>query len=230
MSNGAFSSLLKYSFIIVLLLSCKSKNDYLSESNRLVEKHKYKEAIGILNKAIKQYPNFREAFLNRGLCYEDLKDLSSAIASYRDLLKIDKNNTAAFYHIGTCKYDQNLFQESIDNFTMALQTKGYDTSGKSSFIINWSKNGLIEDSKFDILGDEIFFQRGWAFYQLNKLKSAYNDFSNCLRGNYRVTDSHYMIALCYYESGNREKACAELDKAILFGDTLSIKKKQEICK
>ncbi len=221
--------LLRYFFIMVLAPGCKTKDDFISASNSLADKQKYKEAIIVLDKAIRKYPTFREAYLNRGLCYEELKDYNSAIASYQGLLKIDNKNAAAFYHMGTCKYDQNRFQEAIDHYTSALQTKGYDTSGKSSFILNWKRNGLNEDGKFDIPGDEIFFQRGLAFYQLDKFNSAYKDFSSCLNNNFRVTDAHYMIALCYYESGNKEKACLELDKAIFFGDSLSIKKKQAIC-
>jgi len=212
----------------------KSADDYVLESNKHADKGKYKEAIALLDKAIEKDPRHRGAYLNRGLCHEKLKELTSAILDYKALLKIDLKNTAALYNIGTCKYDLNLFQEAVEYYNKALQTKGYsvdsDTSGKPNITIVWNKNGIIEDAKFDIESNQLFYQRGLAYYQLNKFRSAYADFYNCLTQNYYVTDCHYMIALCYIESGNKAKGCIELDKAIALGDTLSLRKKQEVCK
>ena len=229
-------SLIIFLTIICLTTSCnlKSADDYLLESNKLADNGKYKEAIELLDKAIQKNPKYREAFLNKGLCHENLKDFNSAILDYKGLLKIDPKNTTAFYNIGTCKYDLNLFQEAVEYYNKALETKGYsidsNTSGKPSITIDWNKNGIIEDAKFDIESNQLFYQRGLAYYQLNKFRSAYADFNNCLAQNYYVTDCHYMIALCYIESGNKEKGCIELDKAIALGDTLSLRKKQEVCK
>jgi len=222
--------------IVCLTASCnfKSADDYIVESNKLVDKEKYKEAIALLNKAIEKDPKNKGAYLNRGLCHEKLKDLNSAILDYTALLKIDPTNIAALYYIATCKYDLNLFQEAVEYYNKALQAKGYsiesDTSGKPSLILDLNKNGIIEDAKFDIASIQLFYQRGLAHYQLNKFRSAYSDFSRCLAQNYYTTDCHYMIALCYIESGNKEKGCIELDKAIALGDTLSMRKKQELCK
>lgn len=216
--------------MVCLTLSCnKSADDYLLDSNELVDKEKYKEAIELLNKAIKTYPKYREAYLNKAFCYEKLKDFKSAIVSYQALLKIDSKNISAIYNIGNCKYDMNLFQEAVENYTKALELKGY-SKDLSSIIIDWNQNGIAEDAKFDIESNQLFYQRGLAYYQLNKFKSAYSDFYNCLTQKYYVTDCHYMIALCYIESGNKEKGCIEFDKAIALGDTLSIRKKQELCK
>lgn len=217
-----------------LTISCNSKSadDYLLESNKLAYNKKYKEAIELLDKAIQLNPKYREAFLNRGLCHENLKDFNSAVLDYKGVLKIDSKNTTALYNIGTCKYELSLFQDAVDFYNKALETKGYSTdsvfSGNST--IDWYENGINKDAKFDIQSDEIFYQRGLAYYQLNKYRSAYADFYNCLNQGYYVINCHYMIALCYIESGNKEKGCIELDKAIALGDTLSIKKKQEECK
>ena len=232
----AIRSFIMFLTIIYLISGCnlKSADDYLIESNKLADNKKYKEAIALLDKAIEKDPNHRGAYLNRGLCHEKLKDFDSAILDYTALLRIDPNNVAALYNIGTCKYDLNLFQEAIEYYNKALVTKGYsiesDTSGKPSLILDLNKNGVIEDAKFDIASNQLFYQRGLAYYQLNDFRSAYGDFYKCLTQKYYVTDCHYMIALCYIESGNKEKGCIELDKAIALGDTLSVKKKQELCK
>jgi tetratricopeptide (TPR) repeat protein len=207
----------------------RSADDYLLESNKLASQEKYKEAIILLNKAIQTNPKYQEAYLNKGLCYEKLKDLNSAVSTYQALLKIDPKNVLGIYNIGNCKYDMNLYQEAIENYTRALVLKGY-SKDSTSFIVDWNQNGIAEDAKYDVIGSHIFYQRGLAYYQLNKFKSAYADFYSCLAQNYYVTDCHYMIALCFIESGNKEKGCMELDKAIALGDTLSLKKKREVCK
>ena len=81
-----------------------------------------------------------------------------------------------FITYGNCKSDLNLFQDAIDYYIKALQIKGYslenDTSGKTNIIINWNKNGIVENAKFDILSTEIFYQRGLAILSTRQIKEC----------------------------------------------------------
>ena len=74
------------------------------------------------------------------------------------------------------------------------------------------------------------FKAAIADYQLNDFRNCFKDFKECWVVNEYRMDSQYMMALCYIESGNKEKGCEELDKCIAMGDTLAMRKKQELCK
>jgi tetratricopeptide (TPR) repeat protein len=214
----------------------RSPDVYLQDASQLAEQGNYQEAIKLLDKAIKKDKKFREAYVNKGFYYEQLKDYPSAIKTYTEVLQVDRKNTLALYGIASCKYDLKLYQESVDFYTKALQTKGYspgnDSAGKYSAVIDYNKNGVfsITDAKFDVASNQIFYDRGIAYYQLRKLNEAYSDFSRSLNGNFYPAESQYMIALCYLESGNTELGCRALDKAIAMGDTLSFGAKQTYCK
>ena len=220
-------TLLKYSTILtfLLILSCTSSSEYLLEANEAGNKGNYREAIILLDKAIAKNPKFKDAYLNRGICNENLNRLDSAINDYNKLLKFDPKNTSATYYIGLCKYKQNKFAEAVEYFNKALWTKGGlnpSDTGHVQITIDYNKNGLLADAdnvKFDIAADEIYYQRGLAYYQMGNIGKAYSDFMNCIGNNYYVGESHYMVGLCYLSTNQKVKACEEFNRAILYGDT-----------
>jgi tetratricopeptide (TPR) repeat protein len=56
----------------------------------------YNAAITFFDKAIQNNPKLKEAYIQRGLCYENLQQDSLAINDYKKLLSIDPKNTTAF--------------------------------------------------------------------------------------------------------------------------------------
>ncbi len=121
-------TLRNYLYILTLLLltSCDltSSIEYLRQGDEIGMKGDYKAAISLYDKALLKNPNFKEAYIQRGLCYENLHNVNQAINDYETLLSLDTNNTTAYYYIGLCKYEQKKYSESIDYYNRALITKG----------------------------------------------------------------------------------------------------------
>ena len=141
---------------IVLAAGCnfKSADAYLKESRAAGEKGNYRAAIILLDKAILKNPKLKEAYIQRGLYYENIQLDDSAINDYKTLLRFDTGNTIAFFNIGLCKYRQNKFDEAIESYNNALLTKGVnnpsDTS-KIQLVPDLNKNGLLaERAAFDV--------------------------------------------------------------------------------
>ena len=229
-------TLRKYLYIltVVVLIGCYSADDYLKEGHNVGLTGDYKRAIQLFDKAIRENPKLKEAYIQRGLCYEYRNQIDSAIKNYNALLSFDPNNTTAFYYIGLCKYKQNQFNEAIEYFNKALQTKGdsnpSDTSSKTIFV-EIDKDGILGDLEpFDVPSHEIFYQRGLAYYSTQQINRAYFDFQNCIQQRYFVGESYYMVGLCWLTVNKKDKACEAFNESSFNGDSLATKKLNELCK
>src|SRR6266542_2100216 len=156
-------------FIIIILTtvffltSCdlKSADTYLKQGHDIGLTGDYKSAIKMFDKAIQKNPKLKEAFIQRGLCYENIQQDSLAINDYKKLLSFDPNNATAFYYIGLCKYRQNKFEEAIEYYNKALITKGISNPSDTSspqLVLDLNKNGLLGDrAAFDLASYELYY-------------------------------------------------------------------------
>ncbi|MGG9970186.1 tetratricopeptide repeat protein [Ferruginibacter sp. SUN002] len=225
-----------YILTIIFLTSCdfKSADDYLKQGHDIGLTGNYKAAIPIFDKAIQKNPKLKEAYIQRGLCYENIHEDSLAINDYKKLLSFDHKNTTAFYYIGLCKYRQNKFEEAIEFYNNALITKGIsnplDTS-RSQFVLDLNKNGILgEQATFDVASYEIYYERGLAYYSTGQIKRAFYDFENCINQKYQLGESNYMIGLCWLTANKKDKACEAFRQGAFYGDSLSKTQILEVCK
>jgi len=227
-----------YSYIltITLLTSCnfKSADDYLKEGHDIGLTGNYKAAIQSFTKAIQKNPKLKEAYIQRGLCFENIQEDSLAINDYEKLLRFDANNTIALYYLGLCKYRHNKFEQAIDFYNKALVTKGVsnpsDTS-RTQFVVDFNQNGILAElPSFDVVSYEIFYERGLAYYSTGQIQRAYYDFENCINQKYNLGSSNYMVGLCWLAANKRERACESFRQGSFYGDSLSIMQIREQCK
>lgn len=85
-----------------LLANCKSGDDYLSEGQILISEGNFKAALIIFDKAIQKNPFLKDAYIQMGICHENLHQSDSALSVYSRLLNLYPDNTAAYYYSGIC--------------------------------------------------------------------------------------------------------------------------------
>jgi len=222
---------------VSFLTSCdlNSADTYLKEGHDVGLTGDYKSAIKLFDKAIQKNPKLKEAYIQRGLCYENINQDDKAINDYNTLLSFDPSNTTAFYYIGLCKYKQKNFEESIQFFNKALITKGVSNPTDTSnvqIVIDFNKNGLlaVDQAAFDVASYEIYYERGLAYYSTKQIKRAFYDFENCIRHKYMLGESNYMIGLCWLTANKKDKACEAFKQGVFYGDSLSKTQILEECK
>src|SRR5690606_5871077 len=155
--------------ILLLLTSCdfKTAKDYLTEADKLSEQKRYREAIELLDKAIQKDPKYLGAYINRGADKSALGDFEAAIEDYKAVLQIDPKNTLALFNIG------NNYKR-LDNFNKAVEyyNQAFDTKGGQLLYIDYTPNDFIDLTDFDVLGHQIHYERGIAYYNLDSLQRA----------------------------------------------------------
>jgi len=176
-----------------------SADTYLQESKLAVEREDYRGAIELLNKAIRKNSTLKEAYLQRGLCYQKIVRKDSAISDFKTLLGLDSSNTSAWYYTGLCKYSQDKFNEAIRSYNRALLTKGItNLSDTSAFtnIADTNTNGIYKATAFDIPVAQLYYQRGLAYYATDQILKAYYDFKTCTAQKYNLDECSYLSSLC----------------------------------
>jgi len=193
-----------------LLSGCKSADEYLSEGQNLSSAGNFRAALSVFEKAIQKNPFLKDAYIQLGLCHENLNQHDLAISAYMKLLHLYPDNTAAYYYSGISKYKQKKFEEAITFFNKAIYTKGgfnsADTTSVQALIDLNKDNFESESAEIDIPTREILFDRGMAYYKTGEMKNACTDFANCVIQNYNTVTSHYMIGLCKPARRNKKYA------------------------
>ena len=205
-----------YIATFLFLISCdfKSSEYYNSEAEKLEKEGKYKEAILLLDKAIEKDSKNIYALLNRGADKSILDDYSGAIVDYSTVIEIDNDNALAYLNRGKNKKRLDDFYGAIEDFEKAIKTKG-----SVLLYMEKTENSFIDTGfEFDVGMEEIRFERGIARYNIDSLRTAFDDFNFCIQKNFELPASYYWRGLIYLAYGRKTEACNDLKKSHELGD------------
>ncbi len=218
-----FSILLIF-FISFIACDFKSSNDYFTDAEKLSGQEKYKEAIILLDKAIEKDNKFLGAYINRGADKSALGDYKSAIEDYKNALEIDPENTLAFYNIGNNYKRLKDYRTAIENYNNA-----FDTKGGQKIYLDLIPNEFI-NSDYDVYGHQIHFERGIAYYYIDSLQKAVNDFRFSINKNYMTAECYCWLGYIYQSSGQKDVACKNFKRAKELGDKDAAEELKKYCK
>ena len=100
----------------------KKAIQYYMQSENFYVKRQYREALGLLNQALKKDENFTQAHFRIAACYKHLNDLESAAFHYGRVIELNQNDTkssSTFLALGEVQFFQEEYQasaESIEKF------------------------------------------------------------------------------------------------------------------
>ncbi|MBF0120671.1 MAG: tetratricopeptide repeat protein [Desulfobacterales bacterium] len=210
----------------------KAKNENESDAfthyfigNIWVEKKKYKEALKSYNYVIKLEPNFKQAYLNRGLCFSQLNFLEKAIIDFDKCINLDPNFDLAYFYRGVFYLESNNFERAITDFDECIKldkdcSEAYLNRAFCFLNINDLEKFLMDINKcinIDPECKEAYLNRGLYYLSAEQLDDAITDYSK-----YIELDPNYIYAylnrgLCnaklnYFDDALDDfKKCIELD-------------------
>lgn len=218
----------RYTLILFLIFSCNSKSalDYTKEALKYSDEGNYKKSNLLLDKAIEKDPDFIGAYINKGANLSDIGEYQKAIEIYRKALVINSENTMLLFNLGNNYRLLNDNATALDFYNKAFKTKGGD-----KFFIDYNTDFdyTNRDLNYDVLGKEIYFQRGIAYLELDSIKQSYSDFTNSIKRNYKIAESYYYIGILYLNIGEDSLACDYLKKSLSLGDEDALITIQEYC-
>ena len=161
---------------------------YLSRENIYRQAGRDKEAMAVLNKALKEYPDDPDLLYSRGLIAANLHDIALAEKDLREVLKLEPDNAHAMNALG---------------YTLADATDRYDEARQ-----------LIKRA-LELRPDDPFIldSLGWVEYKLGNTDQAIELLRKAMKEKYDPEiAAHLSEAL--YSKGDRKAAQALLSKAL----------------
>ncbi len=117
---GEMGAIDDISLLIVELVSDEAI-DLIKNSKKLINNHKYLDAIELLENGMEKYPENQKILYNLGKNYFRVNNYNKAVQILDRYIKKDKKNKFAFYVNGASHYQMMDFRNAIENFIAAIQ-------------------------------------------------------------------------------------------------------------
>ncbi len=175
--------------------------------------HDNDSSIAWADSAIKYYPNFKEAYINRILASYATSDSSRIETAVKEFIYMFPDNPAALYYYGMLKYDQDdintaqgYFKEVVTGGLLDIVSE-YDLSEiySSSLPYGYNRERTIGKS---------YYQLGLIAAQKGNIEDAYANFQNAVRLMPEDSDALANLALACDQSGDFENAIEHFKHAL----------------
>ncbi len=159
-----------------ILFSCsETKEEKIKIAVGLINSKSYESALAKLDEIISQDSSNAEAYYYSGIAQEGLEDYDKAIEYYTKTIVIKPNYVKAFHNRAQLNSRIGNFKDVIKDYTILLTMYNDDT--------------------------DAIFERGRAYYEMNNLEAACNDWRTASEmGNMEATRFYDKICTKQSES------------------------------
>lgn len=206
---------------IPLAAIVKRENDFLYQAEKDITKRNYKDAIKVLEKAIK-YDSLEEAsYRNLGLVYLMQRNYEKSEYYLRKAIEFYPPNAIAYYFLALQEFHQKNYEEAINNIRFAHKYKinlsvGYSLLADIYFTQKKYKPAIRNYRKFmQYQGPNaiMFNQIGKVYLALENPQEAIKNFKMALRYNKNMAEAYYNMGYAYSKLGDKQKSQQYLNKA-----------------
>ena len=184
-------------FVLLIFASCTP----IDKGNEYLDQGEYELAIEAFNEAIRDNPEFFDAYNGRGIAYSNIGEYQHAIEDFNTAIRLQPE-IAIYYSNRGLAYDAlGQHGRAIEDHDKAIEMSPYGARAQAigSPVIS---PGIM------------FTNRGFSYQQLGLYEKALEDYDESLR-----LDSHEPTVLfyrgsAYVELGNYELAIEDLSESI----------------
>ena len=188
-------------------------------------------AIAAFTKAINFYPNFADAYFNRGFAYSKQGDFDLTIADYTRTIELKPDYAVAYNNRGLAYNKQGNLNRAIPDFTRAIELNPNYADAYLNRGFAYSKQGNFDRAITDYTrAIELkpdytlaYLNRGVVCGQKGDFDRAIADFTRAIELKPDYADAYNNRGIAYSEQGDFDRAIADFTHAIeLNPDSASI--------
>lgn len=217
---------LLFCFCLCILTGCSEK-DIVMQALTYDEQGNYEKAIVYWDKAIKMNPHNALYYVCRGADKDELENYMDAIQDYNLAVQTDSFLICGYMNRAGSKYAIKDYVGAIKDYNTALKIYLFKTEHlQIKFVplpnklpfgnMTIDSNNLIEEPQYHI--DDIIIYRGQAYYQMDSLNLALNDFTHCIDRQFCLPFCYYWRASIYHKQGNADAAYNDLRQVLFYAD------------
>ena len=197
-------------------------NIQLKNLKILYSKRKFKDAILVTQKLLKEYPNSIILYTILGACYAALKKFNMAIINYKKTLIINPNHAEAYFNIGIAFHDKGEIKKAIISYKKAINIKfnysnAYVNMGNSLKVIGNIEDAIISYKsalKFNPNHIDANYNLGVAYHDKGLMQLAMDNYKNVIILSPNHIDALNNMGNIFKEYGNLDESIKSYTKSL----------------
>ena len=194
----------------------------LQKGNFMIMLKQFDRAILVYSRAIELKPNNAEAYLNRGIAYEEKGEPDLAIKDFNTSIQFNPDNAETYYSRGVAYDMKSDVDYAFKDYTKAIQlnpdyANAYTNRG-NAYNNKGRLNRAIEDLNKAIQLDpndaKAYTNRGKSYGKKGEYDRAIKNFKKAIQLDPDLAETHNNLGLTYLKKGKVEVAIKNFDKAI----------------
>lgn len=132
--------------LLVIELARDEAVDIIKQAKKLIDEHKYYEAIDYLERSLALYPNNRKLIYNLAKNYFRVNNFGKASELIEQYLEMDKRNKYAYYVGGAAYYQMMNYEKAIQLLEKAQSLDPNFTNALFALGMAYKKIGMYQDA------------------------------------------------------------------------------------
>lgn len=181
----------------------------------------YTKGLTYLNKSIEIDSSYAGAYLNRGVCYLNMKQLNLAKKDLLYALAIDSNLYTVYYNLALIENYQKQYQKSnilINQFLKYNQSKiGYQLVAENHISLKDYENTIVACNQCLQIDKEhlnCYYLKGVALMEQQKFLDAKQCFDDILKLNSNYLEAYLNRGVCLMNLGDFKKSINDFSTVI----------------
>ena len=171
----------------------------------------YNEKLKYYDKAIKENENYSDAYINRGLVKNELKDYDGSISDYDKAIELDPRCSLAYNNRGYTKYKKGDHKGALDDYNKAILL-----NPKLQIAIDNKAKLLMEvclkdDDKFS---EKYYLSLGIQEINKGNLLEGIKNLDESLKFNDKSAVTYFYKAVAYHSLNNNDLAYENYTKTL----------------
>ena len=195
--------------IIKKISDALNAND-LETARKLVEKD-LKKKLELYTFALNLNENFLDAWINRGLVYNELGDFEKSISDYNKAIEIDSKCALAFNNRGYTRFKQKDYQGALEDYNKAILLNPKFQMALDNKALLFQTVCLKDDKDFN---EKYYLSLGIADVNEGNFPEAISSLDEALTLNPNSEVAYFYKAICFHSLNRTAEAYENYTKAI----------------
>lgn len=174
------------------------------------------QGVSFFSKAIELKPDYINAYINRGVAYDQLKMYAAAISDYDTVIRLNPDNLTAYNNRGISKANLGQYDDAIKDYNKAIQmhdkfSAPYGNRGRAKEALGQFSEAMADyNTVIRLKPDDViaYYNKGNLHYKMKKYEESIIDFSKAI-----LLKPGYIVA--YYGRGLSKEAMGHTIEAKL---------------